>query len=215
MKSRVLWLTIGGASLATVVASALVWMFLVAPMRSAIDRANRIQQEFSHLLNLSPRISVNHAILFAQNSPVLDLVTMERQALARHRLEETWLHSTKTFEIEASFHARAGFHLREAFTVNVRPGGKVAEVHIPPAKILSVDMSDLRILLDEDGLWNGLSAHDREKAIRELEKTAKADFLRTDILSAALREAKNQIREIAKSSGCEVIFPGADSEEKR
>jgi len=206
MRGRVVWLVFGGAAVATGLASALVWTVMVAPLRSAVERANRIQHEFANLLNLTPRISANQAVVFAQNSPVLELVTVERSSLARHRVEETWLHSTKTFEIEASFQARAGFRLRDLFMVNIRRGGKVAEVRLPHAKILSFGMSDLRILRDEDGLWNTLTAKDREKAIRTLEKTAQSEFLKTDILPAATQEAEKRISEIAKAAGCGAVF---------
>lgn len=214
MKNRLLWFTLAGAALTTVMATWFVWTVFIAPLRSAVERGNRIQQEFEKVLNLTPRISANHAVIFAQNTPVLELVTVERQSLARHRVEETWFHSKKTFEIEATFTARAGFNLRDSFTVNIRRGGKVAEITLPRAKILSIGMADLRVLRDEDGLWNKLTAADREKAIRALEKTAKADFLKTDILTAATWEVESRVREVAKASGCEAVFFGFGGEQK-
>lgn len=208
MKDRLFWLTVLGAGFVTTIVTALAWIFLLNPVRQAVNTGNAIQAQFVHLLNLTPRITANNAVIFAQNTPTLELVTVERQALVRHRFEESWLHSTKTFEVEASFTARAGFHLHDEFTVNILRGGKIAEVRLPTAKILSVDMADIRILRDEDGLWNKLTAQDREKAVRTLTKTAKAEFLQTDILKAATQEAEKQIREIAQAAGCEAVFPG-------
>jgi uncharacterized protein YbjQ (UPF0145 family) len=207
MKDRVLWMTVLGAGLVTILVTALAWIFLLNPLRQAVSTGKEIQSEFVKFLHLTPRITANNAVIFAQNTPTLELVTVERQALIRHRFEESWLHSTKTFEVEAPFTARAGFPLREAFTVNIPRGGKTAEVRLPTAKILSVDMADIRILRDEDGLWNKLTAQDREKAIRTLTKTAKAEFLQTDILKAATREAEKQIRAIAQAAGCDAVFP--------
>lgn len=208
MKSRLFWITLAATTLTTVIVTTFVWTVFIAPLRSAVERGNRIQEEFAKALNITPRISANHAVIFAQNTPVLELVTVERSLLARHRVEETWLQSTKTFEIEAAFTARAGFNLRDPFSVNILSGGKVAEVHLPRAKILSIGMAELQILRDEDGLWNKLTAKDREKAIRALEHNAKAEFLKTDILTAATREAERQIRKIAATAGCEAVFPG-------
>lgn len=210
MKNRVFWLTVLGAGLVTILVTALAWIFLLNPVRQAVNTGNAIQAQFVKFLNLTPRIAANNAVIFAQNTPTLELVTMERQALVRHRFEESWLQSTKTFEVEAPFTARAGFHLRDAFTVNIPRGGAMAEVRLPTAKILSVDMGDIRILRDEDGLWNKLTAQDREKAIRTLTKTAKAEFLKTDILKAAAQEAEKQIREIAQAAGCDAVFPGEE-----
>jgi len=211
MKDRIFWLTILGAAAVTTVFTALAWIFLLNPIRQAVKTGNEIQARFVEVLNLTPRIMANNAVIFAQNTPTLELVTVERQAMVRHRFEESWLHSRKTFEVEAPFTARAGFHLRDALTVNIPRGGTTAEIRLPAAKILSVEMGEIRILLDEDGLWNKLTAQDREKAIRTLTKSAKANFLETDILKAATLEAEKQIRGIAESVGCRALFLHEDS----
>jgi len=208
MKASVL-VTFIIAAIATVVGSVLAYSFMVAPLRTAVEAGNRVHEAFQKILNLTPRITANQAVIFSQNTPVLELVTVERSSLGRHRTDETWLHSTKTFEIEATFSARAGFNLRDLFTVNIPKGGRTAEVQLPRAKILSLAMSDLRVLRDEDGLWNMLTAKDREKAIRTLERTAKAEFMKTDILQAARAAAETQIRAIVEPTGCEVTFLGA------
>lgn len=207
MKASVL-VTLAAAAAATVLGSAVAYALMVAPMRTAVEAGNRLHQKFQEILNLTPRITANQAVIFSQNTPVLELVTVERSALARHRSDETWLHSTKTFEIEATFSARAGFNLRDLFTVNIPKGGRLAEVQLPRPKILSIGMSDLRVLRDEDGLWNSLTAKDREKAIQTLERTAKAEFLKSDLLQAARSAAEAQIREIVAASGCEATFVG-------
>lgn len=212
MKNRLFLLTVLASAAATVIGTAAFWIFMLNPIQQAVKTGNNIQQAFLQTLNLTPRIAANHAVLFAQNTPTLELVTVERSAIARYRSEETWLQSTKTFEIEAPFTARAGFHLRDSFSVNIRRGGKIAEIRLPNPKILSMDMGDLQILRDENGLWNKLTAKDREKAIRSLTRTARADFLKTDILKVATEEVEKQIREIARASGCEAIFLAADSQ---
>lgn len=211
MKGRLFWITLLAAGAGTVIATAAIWIFLLNPLRLAVQTGNEIQAQFVKFLNMTPRIEVNNAVIFAQNTPVLELVTVERSSLVRHCSEETWLHSTKTFEIEAPFTARAGFQLRDAFRVNILRGGRVAEIHLPRAKILSVEMGDPRILRDEDGLWNRLTAGDREKAIRALTRTAKEEFFKTDILKTATGEAEKRIREIARAAGCEPVFVTEDS----
>lgn len=200
-------LTFIAAAAATLAASLFAYLLLIAPMKSAIKTGTRLQAAFEQMLNMTPRITANQAVIFAQNTPVLELVTTERQMLARHRVEETWLHSTKTFEIEATFTAKAGFNLRDTFSINVPKGGRTAEIQLPKARILSLSMSDLRILRDEDGLWNKLTARDREKALRALERTAKSEFLKSDLLAAARSSAESQIGEITAAAGCRAVFP--------
>jgi len=206
MSGRTFWLTLLAAVATTVAITSAAWVFLIQPVQQAVRAGNALRKEFVERLQFTPQITANNAAIFAQNTPTLELVTVRREALIRHRFEESWLHSKKTFEVESPFTVRAGFFLREPFSVNVLRGGKIAEIRLPAAKLLSVEAGDLRILRDEDGLWNKLTAEDREKAIRTLTTTAKREFLQTDILAAAKTEAEDRIREIAQAIGCEAVF---------
>lgn len=214
MKKGGVLLTFGVAALLTVGSCWFIWVWTLAPMDRALKAANAMQAEFVAAMNLTPRITVEHAIVFAQTSPTLELVTATRDALAQHRLSETWMHSTKEFEIEARFTARAGFALRDPFVVNVPLGSKKIEISLPRAKILAMDMADFRILRDEDGLWNKLTGKDRERAIRALQRTARKDFENTDLLGAATAEAQRRVSEIVRSVGAEAVFLLPDQEPK-
>lgn len=213
MKKYLFWITLLVAGSGTVLVTAMVWIFLLNPLQQAVKTGNEIQALFVKYLNATPQIEVNNTVVFAQNTPTLELVTVERSSLVRHLSEETWLHSTKAFEIEAPFTVRAGFRLRDAFTVNILRGGRIAEIRLPRPKILSMEMGDLRILRDDDGLWNKLTGGDREMALRALSKTAKEEFLKTDILKAATGEAEKRIRNIVREAGCEPVFVAESSPE--
>lgn len=206
MKNRVVWLTLGGAALATGLICWGFWSVMLAPLDRAVKTANAVHDGFVRAMNLTPRILVSQTVVYAENSPTLELVTAERSALVQHRLTETWLHSTKEFEIEAKFTAKAGLLLRDVLVVNIPRGGKTAEITLPRAKILSMEMADFRILRDEDGLWNKLTPKDRERAIRDLNREARKDFEATDLLEKAAGEAKARISEIVTGAGVRVVF---------
>jgi hypothetical protein len=215
MNGRLFWLTFGGAAAVTAVACWVIWVTTLAPLDRALKAANVMKDRFDQALNLTPRISVNQAIVFSQTSPAMELVTAKRSARVRHQLSETWLHSTKEFDIEATFTAQAGFALRDALVVNIPRGARTAEITLPRAKILSMEMSDFQILKDEDGLWNKLKAKDRELAMRALNVAAKKSFASTDLLASARDEAKARITEIVRAVGCEPVFLGEDPGPKR
>lgn len=214
MKKGGILLTFGVAALLTVGACWFIWAWTLAPMDRALKAANAMQAEFVAAMNLTPRITVEHAIVFAQTSPTLEIVTATRDALAQHRLSETWMHSTKEFEIEARFTARAGFAPRDPFVINVPLGSEKIEISLPRAKILAIDMADFRILRDEDGLWNKLTGKDRERAIRALQRTARKDFENTDLLGAATAEAQRRVSEIVRNVGLKAVFLLPDQEPK-
>jgi len=181
-------------------------------MQGALKVGESLKEQFSEALQVTPRISVDNAVIFAQNASALELVLMQRDALVRHEMSETWMHSTKEFDIEAVFTARAGMNLRDLFMVNVEDGGKRVVVRLPRVSILSISMGDLRILRDEDGAWNKLTAKDRERGIKELQKLARREFQKTDLLMAARAEAKKRVTELVQTTGARVEIEDTVSE---
>lgn len=208
MRNRLLWITLLGVTGITVAAVWIIWAFFLAPLDRAVATANVLRTAFQTSVDFTPRIAVNNAIVFAQNTPTLELITMERSALVRHRLTETWLGSTKEFEIESTFTAKAGFPLREAFVLDVRRGGKVVDVTLPRTRILSLSNDDIRILKDEDGLWNKITAKDRERALRSLQRQARKQFEGTDLVPEAERIGREQMAGIIRNAGYEPFFSG-------
>ncbi|MDX2080813.1 MAG: DUF4230 domain-containing protein [Terrimicrobiaceae bacterium] len=201
MKNAIFWGTLALAAAVTGLAAWISWAFFVEPMNRAVKTANTLASAFESAIQMTPRIAINQAVVISQNSPTFELTTMEREVLVRHTLRETWLHSTKEFEIEAPFTAKAGIPLRDEFSVDLLNGGQRAIVRLPRAKLLSLEMGELRILRDEDGLWNKLTANDRERAIRDLRLEARRQILATDLLTAAATEAKKRVAEIFSTAG--------------
>lgn len=166
----------------------------------AAERALHIAERFQQALNFTPEIRVNSRVVVTGTTPILELATVEKQAVVRHSWSETWLHSTKTMEVEATFTARAGFDLQRHFQITLDTRTHTMSAQLPPAKILSIGMSDIRILKDEDGLWNKLSAPDREEALRTLQSKAQQEFRQTHILLEARLEGEKRVRELLEST---------------
>ena len=57
-------------------------------------------------------------------------------------------------------------------------------------------MSDVRVLQDEDGFWNKLTAEDRKQAFRALEDKARKKIANSKLLPEARLEAEKQVREL-------------------
>jgi len=171
--------------------------------------AETIAGDFQRALNFTPEVRVDSVVIIAGTTPVAELVTVKKQALVRHRWTHTWMQSTKNLEIEATFTAKAGFDLTQPFRIQIDPETKWLSTELPQPKILSVGMSDVRILRDEDGLWNKLTAPDREEAFRALEKKARQEFADTSLLAEALSEGETRIREVLKTSGAQMKIEAA------
>lgn len=184
----------------------LFWRMSMQVTDGARRLADSVATTFREALNFTPEIRVQNVVLIAANTPVLELVTLKRDALVRHTWTHTWLHSTKTLELEATFTARAGFDLGRQFSVEIDPTTGALLANFPPPRLLSLSMSNLRILRDDDGFWNKLTAEDREHAIHELEERARQQFAETNLLPAARNAADEQIKALLDQSRAKVPF---------
>ncbi|MEX1119911.1 MAG: DUF4230 domain-containing protein [Terrimicrobiaceae bacterium] len=155
-----------------------------------------IAARFEATFNVSPEVRVDGLVIIQAKTPVLELATASRSLVVRHRWTHTHLYSTKVLEIEAPFTAKAGFNLEEPFRIRIDPHTKIVSTDLPKPQILSTEMGDLKILRDEDGLWNKLTAEDREEAFRALREQAKKQFDETALLNEARLEVETRIRQL-------------------
>ena len=174
--------------------------------------AESLASDFDRVFQFTPQVSVDSVVVIAANTPVLELVTTQRELLVRHRWSHTWLHSTKNLEVEATFTAKAGFDLKEPFRINIDPRSGYISAELPPPKLLSLGMSDVRVLQDEDGFWNKLTAEDRQTAFRALEDKARKKISTSKLLPEARLEAEKQIRELIERTKKTTNLPSGPAE---
>ena len=193
---RILGWVVLAAALSVVLSLLLFWRMGAEVTQEARRMAESLASDFDRVFQFTPQISVDSVVVVAANTPVLELVTTQRDLLVRHRWSHTWLHSTKNLEVEATFTAKAGFDLKEPFRINIDPRTGYISAEMPPPKLLSMGMSDVRVLQDEDGLWNKLTAEDRQTAFRALEDKARKKISTSKLLPEARLQAEKQIREL-------------------
>ncbi len=114
--------------------------------------------------------------------------------------------STKAVEIRGSFTVKAGFDLREPFTINITRYGLAIQASLPEPRILSLEMITYKIIKDENGWWNRISDQDREEAFYRLRTAALNAVQDSGILEEAKATAEERIREIVQRNGSTVEF---------
>jgi hypothetical protein len=169
---------------------------------AAFDVASRVMDA----IQIRPKVVVNHRTIVEQQSAVLQLVTVEKSLTERHRVDQSWLHSTKTLEVEADFVIRAGFDLARPFVIEIDRSSGTLHVTLPPAEILGVELRDVRFLRDEDGVWNKLTGEDRETAIRELRLRIQLNARQANFLREARAQAEKRLTDLLVTDGRTVIF---------
>lgn len=186
----------GLALLATVLTLVAVFFFTTRISADVQNMADDLAKKFEKTFNMRPEIRVDGLVIIEASTPVLELATASRKILVRHRWTQTWLYSTKVLEVEAPFTAKAGFVLKEPFRLRIDPHTKIVTADLTAPEILSTEMGEIKILTDEDGLWNKLTPSDREEALRALRAQADKQFAESPILHEARQEAESRIRQI-------------------
>lgn len=175
-------------------------------LRGAKDSAREIAEQIAAAFQVQPKVIVGHTTVIEQRSEVLQLVTLEQILTERRRTDESWLLSTKTLEVEADFIVRVGFDLTEPFIVQIDESTGGLRVTLPPPKILSTEVRDVRFLRDENGLWNPLTGDDRERALRDLRLRVAARARTGDLLAQARANAEKRLTDLLARSGRPVRF---------
>ncbi len=138
----------------------------------ASTEAGKIRDAFVDLFQLQPKISVNDTAVFDQTKTAPELVLVGRDTDVTHNTSETWLGSTKTIRIHATYRVKAGFDLSKKFEVSVV--GQEVDIKVPRATILSVE--PLSLVVDElrNGFWNKIQAQDLDRELQKMPGLARA-----------------------------------------
>jgi len=173
------------------------------------DTARGIANDVVRTFQVRPRVTVGQHTIVEQQNSVLELVTLEKAVTKRRKLDNTWLQSTKTLEVECDLVVRAGFDLTQPFVIELKGDGSALSVSLPPARILGVDLRDVRFLRDEDGFWNKLTPADREAALRELRESVELEARNSDLPQSARELAEKRLSELLSMPGRTITFESA------
>jgi hypothetical protein len=145
-------------------------------LNSASDQAaaeiRKIREAFVDLFDLQPKISINEQVVYDQTKTALELAILTRDIAVTRDAAQTWLGSTKTIRIHATYRVKAGFNLAQRLEVNV--ADHQANITVPNAKILSIE--PLSIVVEElrDGLWNKIQPQDVDRELARMQELARA-----------------------------------------
>jgi len=155
----------------------------------------------SQLLQITPKVTMRSTVWPQKTERVLELATTSRSLPIEYTFEHTFLGSTKHLKLRGAYVVKAGFDLREAFSVNLSNNGHVAKADFPAPKILSVEMKHYEVVEDVDGWWNYLTQQDQQDAVAamtgEIRKTAE----QAGILAEARDSLTKQLSEIGNARG--------------
>ena len=181
-----------------IVVSITAYMLLVVIPRQVAqqtyDGAKKIGKDIANVFNVTPEITVNNTIVLQQQTPILELATVSQKFQHRYDWTNTWLGSTKKIMIAGTFEAKAGFDLKEKFSINIDQNKAV--ITLPKPKLLSLEPQNDVTFSDEHGVWNWVIAEDRAKAMNAFTQDARRYSEQAPFVDHARLEMESKLREI-------------------
>lgn len=205
MRNHWFWIAFGGAAITTIAACWAAWIFMIQPMDAAVKTANALAEIFGAEFEITPRISANAGVLFSQSSRVENLTTA-RRTLVVEQTSDTSLPDGSHPRYRAEFVSEAGIAGRDMIDINIRRGGREADITLPKAKILVLEPAAPPNVEAPGPAWEELPERMRERAIRQLRLAARRQLLDEKFPAVAERELRSRLAELAAGAGCAAFF---------
>lgn len=175
-------------------------------VRIPTDLARNVAHGIRETFNFTPQIKVEETVIIEQTTPIFEVATVTRDLMVDYSWSHQWLGSMKTIALRGTFTAKAGFDLKEPFTLNIQKYPLKVSAKMPTPKILSIQMNSYKILQDESGWWNRISDGDRETAVQALQHIAREKAQNSGMLAEARSTIEQRIKEIVERNGAMVEF---------
>jgi hypothetical protein len=206
---------LAGAVILSLVVVAGAVAFYIMAVKVPTDLARNTADGIRQFFNFTPQVRINQTIVIEQNTPILEVATVSREMFIDHTWQQSWLGSTKTIQIQGVFMAKAGFDLRDPFRIDIERHPLRVVSWMPPAKLLSIEMKEYKVVKDEDGWWNKVTPQDREEALRQIRAEAVVRAERSGLLEESRSSVEARIREIVERNGSSVVFKNEKTEPPR
>ena len=129
--------------------------------------------------------SVTHDVVVSQIRAVAKLVSSEAVVRDVVVYQNTWYGSTKRSLVVVTGKLMAGIDLRDNPDVTIDHSIKKITIRIPPAKLLGVEITDMKTYDERGGLWNPFRPEDRDA----IQRMARAQLARAGQQVELLRHA--------------------------
>ncbi len=172
------------AIITVVFGGGIFYYWIVNPSKMVIRAGEQIAQGMAAALDFAPHITVDNTVIFEEPASIIEVAFFSRRLVHDFRYRNTWLGSTKELNFRGVYLAKYGFNIREQnFMLNISEANSAdSEIYrltfvLPEPVLLSFETEDFKILRDEDGWWNSVTASEREKAVNDMRNSARSKAL--------------------------------------
>jgi hypothetical protein len=164
--------------------------------RGAIEMVKQI-------LNVTPEVTITSYVTRQKTADIFELASVSKEFPIEYHYENKQLGSTKRLDLVGQYTVKAGFELRERFSIQVDQTSHRVHADFPAPKILSVEQKSYKVTKDDNGWWNGLTQKDQEAAVNDMHAKARAEALEMRVCDEAKASLRRQLLDLAKKAGQE------------
>jgi hypothetical protein len=137
---------------------------------------------------------ITHDVVISQLNAVAKLVSSEATVRDVVVYENTWYGSTKRSLVVVTGKIMAGIDLGDNPQVDIDHAQKRISITVPPAKLIGVEITDMRTYDESGGLWNPFRPADRDA----IQRMARAQLASAGHQTAVLRHANESAAEMLR-----------------
>jgi len=147
------------------------------------------------------KTNITHDVVIQQIRAVAKLVSSEATVRDVIVYENTWYGSTKRSLVVVTGRLLAGIDLRDSPDVVIDHARRRITIRIPPAKLIAVEIRDMRTYDERGGLWNPFTREDRDAIQRQARAQLTAAGAQLELLRHANESAVELLRMLLAKDG--------------
>jgi hypothetical protein len=197
-----------GLCLVLVTLAAICLLALRACNSAVNQTVSHVADAFSQVLHVQPQVTVNERVVLAQTAPIAELAVVQKDELITISLDEHLAVlsvpiplTEKKLAAEATFRVKAGFDLREPFSVSLDPRARDLKAQMPHAKILSVEQLSPVALHGEDAILNRVNDDERTEILKNLLDAARDAAEKSGLCQEAEKQVAARLTELMHRNG--------------
>jgi hypothetical protein len=168
------------------------------------------------VLRVQPEVTINQRVILSQTAPIAELAVVTKEELITiGENEHTEVLSVqvplteKKLTAEAEFRIKAGFDLREPFSVEIDPATHAIHATMPHAKILSVEQIGDLSLKGDDAWLNRITDAERADLVNKLNTAAHDAAEKSDLKPDAEKQVSDRLNELLNHNGKSMLLDWA------
>ena len=188
---------------------AAIGFFALHSCTAAVDHTiGSVRDAFNEVLKVQPQVTIDQRVVLTQTAPIAELAVVTKEELVtlgfNEHLEVLSLQvplTEKKLTAEATYRLKAGFDLREPFSVEIDPVMHVLHAAMPRARILSVEQVGDLVYHGEDSMLNRVTDDERAQILSSLNAAAHDAAEKSSLKMDAEQQVAQRLNELMSHNG--------------